>query len=377
MKNWIQTFKKEGKVARQAHYDLPDNTYEREVGKEGFFGPVAHFYHKNPPTNWSEFEGDLQPRAFDTNDFKEIQTCPFNAPVMLHNASIKVRMFKLNANMDHLISNADGDDLLFFHKGTAELYCDYGHITLVEGDYFTLPRCTRWRLETSEHCEILMIESTNGHYQFPDKGLLGPNAIVDPGVLGVPAINDRFIAQQNDDEEWTVLIKHKNRISRQVFPFNPLDAIGWRGDLMPVQLNWRDISPLMSHRYHVPPSAHTTFMGNRFLICTFVPRLFETAEKALKIPFFHNNDDYDEVLFYHMGSFFSRDNIHPGMVTFHPQGFTHGPHPGAMKKAFKQDNAMTDEVAVMIDTRDPLQVSSEFEQVEWTDYVHSWKGKKD
>ncbi|VAW36419.1 Homogentisate 1,2-dioxygenase [hydrothermal vent metagenome] len=376
MKNWIQTFRKEGKVARQAHYDLPENTYEREVGKEGFFGPVAHFYHKNPPTNWSEFEGDLQPRAFDTNDFIEVQNCPFKAVVLMHNASIKVRMLKINASMDHLISNADGDDLLFFHKGRAQLYCDYGHITLVEGDYFTLPRCTKWRLETDCHCEILMMECTNGHYQFPDKGLLGPNAIVDPAVLGVPAIDDKFKAQQNDNEEWTVLIKHKNRISRQVFPFNPLDAVGWRGNLMPVQLNWRDISPLLSHRYHVPPSAHTTFMGNRFLICTFVPRLFETADKALKIPFFHNNDDYDEVLFYHMGNFFSRDNIRPGMVTFHPQGFTHGPHPGAMKKAFKQDNAMTDEVAVMIDTRDPLEISTEFEQVEWTDYVHSWSGTK-
>lgn len=375
MKNWIQTFRKEGKVARQAHYDLPVGTYEREVGKEGFFGPVAHFYHQNPPTNWSEFEGELQPRAFDTNEMKEITDCPFKAPVLLHNNSVKVRMFKINNSMNHLVSNADGDDMLFLHKGKADIFCDYGHISLTEGDYFSLPRCTRWRLETDSDCEILMIECTNGHYQLPDKGLLGPNAIVDPAVYGVPAINDQFLAQQNNDEEWTVLIKHRNKISRQVFPFNPLDAVGWRGNLMPVQLNWRDISPLMSHRYHVPPSAHTTFMGDRFIICTFVPRLFETAEKALKIPFFHNNDDYDEVLFYHMGNFFSRDNIHPGMVTYHPQGFAHGPHPGALKKAFKQENSMTDEVAVMIDTRDPLQVSSEFEQVEWTDYVHSWKPK--
>ena len=375
MKNWIQTFKKEGTVARQAHYDLPEGTYEREVGKEGFFGPVAHFYHKNPPTNWSEFEGELQPRAFDTNKFTQVDNCPFKASVMLHNSSIKVRMFKTNSNMDHLVSNADGDDMLFIHKGNLEIFCDYGHISLVEGDYFTLPRCTRWRLETTTECEVLMIECTNGHYQLPDKGLLGPNAIVDPAVYGVPAIDEQFLDQQSEDEVWTVLIKHRNKISRQVFPFNPLDAIGWRGNLMPIQLNWRDISPLLSHRYHVPPSAHTTFMGNRFIICTFVPRLFETAEKALKIPFFHNNDDYDEVLFYHMGNFFSRDNIHPGMLTYHPQGFAHGPHPGALKKAFKQENAMTDEVAVMIDTRDPLEVSTEFEQVEWTEYVHSWKPK--
>lgn len=376
MKKWIETLRKEGDVATQAHYDLPENCYEREVGKEGFFGPVTHFYHKNPPTDWSDFEGDLQPRAFDTNQLKEVHNSPFKAPVLMHNANIKVRMFKIDENMNHLVSNADGDDMLFLHKGCADVYCDYGHISLSEGDYFMLPRCTRWRLELKQSCEILMIECSNGHYQFPDKGLLGPNAIVDSAVLGVPEINQAFKAQQNDEEQWSVLIKHKNKISCQIFPFNPLDAVGWRGNLMPVRLNWRDISPLMSHRYHVPPSAHTTFMGNRFLICTFVPRLFETADKALKIPFFHNNDDYDEVLFYHMGEFFSRDNIHPGMITFHPQGFTHGPHPGAMKKAFKQNNAMTDEVAVMIDTRDPLQITEDFEQVEWGDYVHSWKAKK-
>ena len=94
----------------------------------------------------------------------------------------------------------------------------------------------------------------------------------------------------------------------------------------------RDIRPLMSHRYHLPPSAHTTFVGDRFVVCTFVPRPFETDPGAIKVPFFHNNDDYDEVIFYHAGDFFSRDNIHPGMVTLHPCGFTHGPHPKALSE---------------------------------------------
>ena len=101
-------------------------------------------------------------------------------------------------------------------------------------------------------------------------------------------------------------------------PFNPLDAIGWHGDLSVVRINVRDIRPLMSHRYHLPPSAHTTFVADRFVVCTFVPRPFETDPGAIKVPFFHNNDDYDEVIFYHAGDFFSRDNIHPGMVTLHP-----------------------------------------------------------
>jgi homogentisate 1,2-dioxygenase len=132
----------------------------------------------------------------------------------------------------------------------------------------------------------------------------------------------------------------------------------------------------MSHRYHLPPSAHTTFVANRFVVCTFAPRPFESDPGALKVPFFHNNDDYDEVLFYHAGDFFSRDNIHPGMMTFHPGGFTHGPHPKALTRMFQQPKPATDEFAVMIDTRDPLDVGTGAAGVEWTGYVDSWKSPR-
>jgi homogentisate 1,2-dioxygenase len=131
----------------------------------------------------------------------------------------------------------------------------------------------------------------------------------------------------------------------------------------------------MSHRYHVPPSAHTTFVANRFVVCTFAPRPFESDPGAIKVPFFHNNDDYDEVLFYHAGEFFSRDNIHPGMLTLHPCGFTHGPHPKALKKMLKQDNPGTNEYAVMVDTRDALEVSDAAAGVEWGEYHQSWAPK--
>jgi homogentisate 1,2-dioxygenase len=106
-----------------------------------------------------------------------------------------------------------------------------------------------------------------------------------------------------------------------------------------------------------------------------VPRPFETDPGALKIPFFHNNDDYDEMIFYHRGEFFSRDNIHPGMITLHPCGFTHGPHPGALKNMLEQKKPGTDEVAVMLDTRDALEVLDGAQAVEWTGYVDSWKPK--
>jgi homogentisate 1,2-dioxygenase len=235
-----------------------------------------------------------------------------------------------------------------------------------------LPRSTMWRMESEGPVTVLLIEATNSSYMLPDKGMLGPNAIFDPAMLDVPRIDEAFL-QQQDESEWAVKVKSRGRVSTVTFPFNPLDAMGWKGDLCPARINWRDIRPLMSHRYHLPPSVHTTFVANRFVVCTFVPRPFETDPDALKVPFFHNNDDFDEVIFYHQGEFFSRDNIHPGMITWHPVGFTHGPHPKALQNAFTPKAAATDEVAVMIDTRDALQIDPQAEAIEWTGYVNSWQ----
>jgi homogentisate 1,2-dioxygenase len=229
-------------------------------------------------------------------------------------------------------------------------------------------------LTAAEPLALLTNEATNASFTLPDRGLLGPHAIFDPAMLDTPRIDEAFLAQQSDSATWRVEVKRCDEVSRITYPFNPLDAVGWHGDLTVARINVRDIRPLMSHRYHLPPSAHTTFLAPRFVVCTFAPRPFETDPGAIKVPFFHNNDDYDEVLFYHAGNFFSRDNIHPGMVTLHPGGFTHGPHPKALKHMLTQSKPATDEYAVMVDTRDPLDVMPAARAVEWRGYVDSWKG---
>jgi homogentisate 1,2-dioxygenase len=133
-----------------------------------------------------------------------------------------------------------------------------------------------------------------------------------------------------------------------------------------------DIMPLMSHRAHLPPSAHTTFVARDFVVCTFLPRPLESDKDALKVPFYHQNIDYDEVLFYHEGNFFSRDNLHAGMMSLHPMGFPHGPHPKAVKNVGSKTE--TDEIAVMVDARWPLKVDPAMEGVELKDYWKSWRG---
>lgn len=362
-----------GTASRQAHADLPPGTVEREMSKEGFFGPAAFFYHRHPPTGWSDFQGPLAPHAFDLTKISAAPVCPWSAPVILQNEALEMRLWRLADSMPDLARNADGDQLLFIHQGGGDLFCDFGHLTLASGDYLILPRGTMWRIEPSSPMIALMIEATGGGYSLPDKGLVGNHAIFDPAMLDVPDIDDAFRAQQSDRQTTRIRIKARGQLSIATFPFNPLDAIGWHGDLSPVRINISAIRPLMSHRFHVPPSAHTTFTAPRFVVCSFAPRPFETDPGAIKVPFFHNNDDYDEVLFYHAGDFFSRDTIHPGMMTLHPAGFTHGPHPKALSRMLVQPKLATDEYAVMIDSRDPLQIGQAASAVEWAGYVDSWK----
>ncbi len=382
MKKYITFPRTAGKHSKQAHCDLPAGTYEREFGREGFFGPVTHIHHANPPTGWTKWEGDLKPHAFDCTKIKDPSSSPWKAALLLHNRFMKFRYWETSGKMDHLVTNADGDELLFVHEGEGSLFCDFGHLRFREGDYITMPRGAKWRVECKGKAKFLLIEATGEGYVLPDRGLVGPNAVFDLAVLDVPAIDGAFKAQQGK-KKWNVIIKRGEKFSTVTYPFNPLDAVGWHGDLLPVKLNWRDIRPLMSHRYHLPPSVHTTFLASRFVVCTFTPRPAEMDPGALKVPFYHSNNDFDEILFYHQGNFFSRDNIHAGMVTLHPCGFAHGPHPKAFKLSAEADKKrkmtdppkMLDEVAVMIDTRDAVEVGTTAKKIEWTGYVESWREK--
>jgi homogentisate 1,2-dioxygenase len=370
--NYISFPRVEGEASRQAHADLPHGTFERELGKEGFFGPATMMYHRHPPTGWTSWTGPLRPRAFDLMKLETPKGTVWDAGTILHNANVKMRFWQMAGKMDYLARNGDGDELLFIHRGAGSLFCDYGHLPFRHGDYIVLPRSTMWRIEASAPVQMLLIESSNGCIKTPERGMVGRHAIYDEAVLETPRIDDAFKAQQ-DERAWHVHIRRSGHVSTVVYPFNPLDAVGWQGDLAPVRLNVGDIRPLNSHRLHLPPSAHTTWVGNRFVICTFVPRPFETDPGALKVPYFHNNDDFDEVIFYHDGNFMSRDNIHPGMITWHPCGFTHGPHPKALQRMFVQPSKQTEEYAVMLDARDALQMGDAAVAYEAKEYADSWK----
>ncbi|MGH7906913.1 MAG: homogentisate 1,2-dioxygenase [Candidatus Binataceae bacterium] len=374
MRNWIRLPIFEGTTTRQAHCDLPEGTYEREFGREGFFGPSTQMYHRHPPTAWTSWEGPLRPRAFNLNLLESEGNSPWGAAPVMGNDHLRMRFWNARESMDHLVRNGDGDDMLFVHEGSGELFCDYGHLSFRDGDYIVMPRGTAWRVNIQEPIAVMMIEATNDSYQLPDKGILGNQAIFDPGVLDIPRLDAAFEAQKSETGEWRVVIKKRNRLSTVTFPFNPLDAVGWRGEIAPVRLNWRDIRPVVSARYHIPPSAHANFVAERFVIGTFAPRPLETDPGSLKVPYFHNDDDVDEVIFIHKGQMFSRDNFGPGMMGLNPSGFPHGPQPKAFQIGAKRARQATDEVVVYLDARDAVEVAELPEGVEDLSYPDAWTG---
>ena len=362
---------KKGKFASQAHVGLPEGAYEEEHGRRGFYGKSAHLYHTHPPTGWIRFEGKLRPHCFDCNKLEPPdQHDPQGAPVpFLGNDDVKLCVSRRSEPMPFYFRNADADELYFVHRGQGVIETDFGPLHYEKGDYIVIPRAVTYRVVPETRNNFFLIVESKTEFDQPEKGLVGQHALYDPAVISTPDPAPIL----DDHPEWEVRIKVDDEISKVVYPFNPIDVIGWKGDLTVWKLNLRDIRPLMSHRAHLPPSAHTTFVTGGAVVCSFVPRPLEQDAQALRVPFFHRNTDYDEFIFYHDGDFFSRQNISPGMATLHPRGIHHGPHPKAL--AGQAAKTHTDEYAVMLDGLNPIHVLPAGEQVEWQDYWKSWMQK--
>ncbi len=358
-----------GKVTLQAHVDIPEGTCEEEYARRGFFGRTTHLYRRHAPVGWSDIEGELRPRAYVTSDLEGLESGDYLAGriPLLSNEDVTLLFAIVKQTMPYFFRNADADEILFVHAGEGEIETDFGPLHYEKGDYLVIPRGTIYRLIPDRESAVLVITST-GEVEIPDRGIAGQHALFDPSVIRVPEpAPERF----SDPGPWQVKVQRQGRISTITYPFNPVNAVGWKGDLTVWQLNIRDIRPIHSERYHLPPTAHITFLMQNAVICTFLPRPLETGDPgALKVPFFHNNIDFDEVIFYHEGEFFSRGGINPGMVTFHPQGIHHGPHPKAAEAAKNKER--TNEKAVMIDTRRPLAPTPEAATAEVRDYWRSW-----
>ncbi|MGZ3773447.1 MAG: homogentisate 1,2-dioxygenase [Pseudobdellovibrionaceae bacterium] len=356
-----------GLVTSQAHVNVPDGTFEEEYARNGFSGRYAHLYRSEPPVEWISIDGPLKPRAYDFNKVPALSTDYLSSrKPYLENSDIKILFSSLAQEMTYFYRNADADEVLFVHQGTGTIETDFGPLKYTEGDYLIIPRGTVYRLIPQGLSQFLIVESFS-EVRFPEKGMLGQHALFDPAVLKTPEPAPSTFKS----DLYQLKIKRCDEITTVTYPFSPINTVGWKGTLTVWQLNVKDIRPVSSDRYHLPPSAHTTLLGHNFVICSFLPRPLENGDpNAMKVPFYHSNIDFDEVLFYHKGQFFSREGIKEGMLTFHPQGIHHGPQKEAIQRT--QNIKETNEVAIMIDTKKPLYLSPESEKIEVTNYWKSW-----
>ena len=365
---WIR-----GVTSRQAHVGLPAGTVEEEHGRSGFYGSASHLYRLHAPTDWLSVEGPAAHHAYDTSRLRSDDDLWPTLLLGNQQASIAWQRVGVGGRPEFL-RDSDGDVLFFVHSGAGLLRTEYGPLTYRSGDYLIVPRGTTYRFEPTAVSELLVVEASESQFRLPDRGMLGRHALFDPAVIEVPE------AEAIDEVgEFTVVVKRGGHDTRITYPFHPCDVIGWKGDVAPMRLNVEDIRPVTSARYHLPPSAHTTFVADGFVVCTFAPRPLEEDPDALRLPFFHRNVDYDEVLFYHRGEFFSRAGISEGMLTWHPFGLHHGPQPGARARDAAAaanpsgERRMADEVAVMIDTRHPLLLGEAAKDLDVEGYAHSWR----
>ena len=363
----------QGKFSPQPHVNIPSGSYEEEHGRQGFFGRASHLYHRHPPTGWLRIEGPLKPRAYQAIEVEMSRDGQESAQpeTFLHNQDVSLGIAKFKNDMNCFVRNADGDEVRFVHRGQGVLETDYGDFDFNVGDYLVIPRGTTYRFVTQQENIHLVVESPT-EIMLPERGMLGRHAQFDPMVMRTPMLPmEERQTGRNSKGEFELRIKREGKWTQVFYPWNPMNAVGWKGDLCPWALNVSDIRPIVSPRYHLPPSVHTTFLAKNFVICSFLPRPLESEEGAMKVPFYHRNIDFDEVLFYHAGNFFSREGIRAGAVTWHPQGIHHGPHPNAAQNA--ADKTETAEIAIMVDTFRPLTPTRAADSVEFKEYAMSWR----
>ena len=251
-----------GRVATQAHVAIPEGTVEEEYARNGFFGRYAHLYREHAPVGWTRIDGPLRPRLYALDAVAAGDYLAARVPLLV-NADCRIHASVLVEPMPYLFRNADADELLFVHAGAGRLETDFGPLAYEPGDYLVIPRGTMYRLAPTSATRLLVIETT-GELALPDRGMLGQHALFDPAVLRVPSPDERSqLARLAGcrSGEWRVVIQRQGALTSVFYPHCPLDVVGWKGTLTVWQLNVRDIRPVSSDRYHLPPSAHTTFVA--------------------------------------------------------------------------------------------------------------------
>ena len=379
-----------GEIPQKRHVQFrkPDGGLYREqvMGTRGFSGIQSILYHINHPTEvrrvedrgqlvrqWEE-PGALRMRHFKTAGAPAGGDALTGRMVLLGNADVTLSTCRPTEPMNYFYRNGEGDEVIFVHFGSGVLETNYGTLPYREGDYLVIPIGTTWRLVPDAGVEhrLLVIESM-GPVETPRRYRNEHGQLLEHSPFSERDIRPpQQLVTHDEKGEYEVRVRAHNRLTSFYFDFHPCDVAGWDGYLYPWAFNIDDFEPITG-RIHQPPPVHQTFQGPGFVICSFVPRLFDYHPQAIPVPYNHSNVDSDEVLYYVRGNFMSRRGIEQSSITLHPSGIPHGPHPGTVEASLGKDR--TEELAVMLDTFRPLQVAQAAHGFEDPNYQYSWLPK--
>ena len=361
--------------------------HEELFGTEGFAGLSSLVYHLHPPTMVKEhgtpysvrpvidIEDNLQARSYMSFQSEPEDDYLDSRKTLFVNNDMTIGVAAPKQSMtDYFFKNADADEMIFIHEGSGELKTMYGTVDFGYGDYLIVPRGTVYQLKFETEKNRMLIVESYGPIETPARYRNNYGQYLEHSPFC-----ERDFKLPHDLEtydvtgDFTVKIKKRGLIYPYVYETHPFDVVGWDGCSYPYGFSIFNFEPITG-RIHMPPPIHQTFQGRNFVICSFVPRLYDYHPDAIPAPYHHSNVDSDELLYYVDGDFMSRNNIQKGQITLHPGGIPHGPHPGAIERSIGKK--ATNELAVMIDPFNPVKITTEATKIELEQYYKSWLSKK-
>ena len=376
-----------GKIPHKRHtqFRKADGTLyaEQLFSTEGFSNDYSLLYHCYAPTDIIHTDGpyDVSPviaeekmlkhRSFEGFNIKREKDFLQSRKVLLVNNDCHIALAAPQESMTgYFFKNADADEIIFVHEGSGILKTMYGDLSFAYGDYLVIPRGTIYQVSFAQAVNRLFIVESFSPVRYPKKYLSKYGQLLEHSPycerdIRVPA----DLAPIDQKGDFLIKTKKKGSLYGLHYGHHPFDVVGWDGCCYPYAFSIHDFEPVTG-RVHQPPPVHQTFEGNNYVVCSFCPRLYDYHPNAVPAPYNHSNIDSDELLYYVDGDFMSRKKVTRGMLTLHPGGIPHGPHPGAVEKSIGARE--TKELAVMVDTFHPLQLTIEALSIENNDYTMSW-----
>ncbi|MGB5980824.1 MAG: homogentisate 1,2-dioxygenase [Nonlabens sp.] len=380
-------YHKLGKIPPKRHtiFKKPDGSlyYEQLFGTIGFDGMSTNSYHEHRPTMVKEIKGsyNVAPEIALENHLKSYRLKGFQVPpqpdyldsrkIVLTNSDVSIILAApQKSTEDYFFKNADADELIFVHQGTGVLRTHLGNLDFKYGDYLMIPRGIIYKLDfDTEVNRFFIVESRRPIYT-PKRYRNWFGQLLEHAPFCERDLRRPGTLETHDEKgEFLIKIKKQEEIFDMVYGSHPFDVVGYDGYNFPYAFSIHDFEPITG-RIHQPPPVHQTFETDAFVLCSFVPRLYDYHPDSIPAPYNHSNIDSDEVLYYVDGDFMSRNDIEPGHISLHPAGIPHGPHPGAVERSIGQTE--TEELAVMVDTFKPLKVTVDGLEISDDSYHKSW-----